>query len=362
MFPESTYKNRVTKLQQKLEPNTLYLFSNPSHLTYFTGFQFLVPNEREAFFVCSQNTATLIHTSFAPLSELSFLDFLAGTFSSQLKTHIEKLLQKTGANTLMYDAETLFVSELHALTEINSMTTKPMLSSLVNDTIMQKEQAEIEKIKQACKITARVLFQTQQNLQVGMSELEVADLIATELKKNGSRQLAFPTIVTFGAHSALPHHQPSAKKLENNTVVLIDMGAKIDGYCADMTRTMWFGDSPSALFQKISQIVESAHSQALETLEKHAKKTIQAKDVDNAARTHIMNQGYGEHFIHTTGHGLGLDIHEAPSLSWKNFDHILPHMTITIEPGIYLQDEFGYRHEDTILVTKSGYENLTKKI
>lgn len=362
MFQESIYRNRVSKLQQKLEPHTLYLFSNPSHLTYFTGFQFLVPNEREAFFACTKNSAALIHTSFAPLSEFTYLEFLAGAFPSQLKNHIEKLLQKNGIKLILFDPATLFVAELQILSEIGNITTKPMLASIVGDLVMQKDEFEIAEIKQACKITARVLSQTQKTLQLGMSEIAVADFIAEELKKNGSKELAFPTIVAFGSNSALPHHQPSAKQLEANTAVLIDMGAKSNNYCADMTRTIWFGDNPNSLFQKISQIVESAHSQALTTLEQHTQKSIQAKDVDNAARTHIMNQGFGEHFIHTTGHGLGLDIHEPPSLSWRNFDPISPNMTLTIEPGVYLIDEFGYRHEDTVLTTTDGYELLTAGI
>ena len=97
----------------------------------------------------------------------------------------------------------------------------------------------------------------------------------------------------------------------------------------------------------------------MQTAQNHTKKTITAKDIDNAARVHISNQGFGDTFIHTTGHGLGLDVHESPSLNWRNPEQILEHMAITIEPGIYIEGDLGYRHENTILITSDGTQVLT---
>ncbi|GIK83486.1 MAG: aminopeptidase [Patescibacteria group bacterium] len=359
MFQETVYSDRVKKLKQKLNPNTLYLFSNPSHISYFTGFQFLVPNEREAFFICGSKTAALIHTSFAPLCNSDFLTYFSGTFPAQLQFHFEDLVKKTNAQTLFYDPTTLFVAELDSISKVSNLRAKPMEQNPANELLKQKDTNEISAIKKACKITARVLKEVQLDLQKGMTELDVADLIETAFKKNGVKQLAFPTIVGFAANSALPHHQPNNKKLENDTVVLIDIGAKLNNYCADMTRTFWFGPNPSPQFKKIETIVRDAQNAALVQFGEHHKRTVLAKDIDNAARIHISNQGYGDNFIHTTGHGLGLDIHEAPSLSWRNSEPITANMTITVEPGIYLEDNFGYRYEDTILTTATGYEILT---
>jgi len=359
MFQDSVYDNRIEKLKEKLEPNTIYLISNPSHIEYLTSFKFLIPSEREAFFVCGKNTSSLIYTSFSPISNFSFLDYLPGTFPSQLKEHFEKIISETGNRSILFDDKTLYVNELNTLNSIKDIQLKPFENELISEQMTIKDQNEIEYIKKACKISNKVFEQTKNQIQKGMSELEIADLIRVNFKKNNIQETAFPTIVAIGANSAKPHHQPGNEQLQENTVVLIDMGAKFNNYCSDMTRTFWFGDNQNTYFQKIEKIVKDAYSLSLETAQKHHLKKVLAKDLDNAARIHISNQGFGENFIHTTGHGLGLEIHESPSLNWRNNQPILENMTITIEPGIYLDNEFGYRHENTILITQDGVEVLT---
>ncbi len=372
MFQDVVYKERIATLKKKLEPNTLYLFSNPSHITYFTGFEFLVPNEREAFFVCDTHSSTLIHTNFAPIAPSDFLNYLSGSFPFQLQSHFEKLIsnllsknsKNAGTQTqkpqLQYDAQTLFVAELDALKEVPNIETKAMLTTFVSDLMSKKDSAEISAISKACAISQEVFEIVQPKIVAGITEIEIAQMISDEFTKKGISELAFPTIVAFGANSAKPHHQPSGEKLEDNTVVLIDMGGKFEKYCADMTRTFWFGAKPSDEFKKIEKIVLEAYESAVSVAKSHAQKTVLAKDIDNAARSHISNKGFGDNFIHTTGHGLGLDIHELPSLSWRNFDSITTNMTITIEPGIYLEGNFGYRYENTVLFTETGCEILTK--
>lgn len=360
MFHEAVYSDRINKLKSKLEPNTLYLFSNPSHIAYFTGFQFLVPSEREAFFVCSDTIATIIHTSFAPINNFNFLEYMSGTFPSQIKYHLEKIIRNTSIKKILYDAQTLYVAELDSLGLINDLSLGQIEADMISQIMRVKDKDEIALISQACKITFDTYTAVHNQLQVGMTELEVSQLINSEFKNRGITELAFPTIVAFGMNAAKPHHQPGDEKLENNSVVLIDMGAKFSDYCADMTRTIWFGNAPSNQFKKIEKIVQDAYTKAVQKLANYTKETVLTKDVDNAARIHISNQGFGDHFIHTTGHGLGLNIHEAPSLNWQNSDPILKNMAITIEPGIYIEGDFGYRYENTILTTKDGYEILTR--
>ena len=366
MFQEVVYAKRIARLKKKLEPNTIYVFSNPSHIAYFTGFEFLVPNEREAFLVCDTTTATLIHTNFAPIANFEFLNYASGTHSSLLKMHLEKILQNlTEQQTknpiqILYDAQTLYVAELEAIQQIKKVKTGTMLQTFVHEFMNKKDPNEISAIKKASQITMIVFEVVQTKLQVGITENAVSQMISNEFSKHMVRELAFPTIVAFGANSAKPHHQPGLEKLKEDTVVLIDMGGKFEKYCADMTRTFWFGANPSKKFKKIEKIVLDAYSLALAVAQQHAKKTILAKDIDNAARVHISNQGFGDYFIHTTGHGLGLDIHEQPSLSWKNSDPINKDLAMTIEPGIYLEKNFGYRYENTVLTTSEGCEVLTK--
>lgn len=360
MFQEHIYSNRINKLKEQLKPNTLYLFSNPSHIAYLTGFNFMVHSEREAFFVCSDKISALVHTSFSPVKNFNFLENIPGTFPLQLQQHFEKFIAETGSKSLLYDAKTLFVAELDAIKNIKKLKTEPIMDNPIVKIVSQKDKEEISLIKQACKITKNVFELVKPQIKIGITELEIAKLIKTEFENNHIHELAFPTIVAFGANAAKPHHQPSDTTLEENTSVLIDMGAKLNGYCADMTRTFWFGENQSDQFNKIEKIVLDAYNLALQECQKHGQKNVQAQHIDNAARVHISNQGFGDNFIHTTGHGLGLDIHESPSINWNNHDPILQSMTITIEPGIYIEDDIGYRYENTILVTPDGAEVLTQ--
>ena len=364
MFQPSIYQERIRRLIEKFESGTTYLLSDPSQIHYFTGFEFLVPNEREAFLVCNATSVTVVHTSFAPITRLNFLEYLSGISPTQLQQHLETILKKHQSQRLLFDPKTLFVAEFeaikHAVKNVtNSSITNTVNSDFISSIMSKKAPEEIEQIARACTATIDTYNEVKQHLAVGITELEVAQLIETQLRNRASKSLAFPTIVAFGPHTALPHHQPGDTKLAENMPVLVDMGARVTGYCADMTRTTWFGPNPSDTFKKIEAIVLEAYAIAYQTTQQHVKKTVRAKDVDSAARTHIANQGFGDLFIHTTGHGLGLNIHESPSISWTNTQELTAGMTITIEPGIYIAGELGYRYENTVLLTAQGCETLT---
>lgn len=358
MSSPKAYLTRIKKLQKSIPAQTIALFSSPSQVVYFTGFEYLVPHEREAFFACTKTSATLIYTSFSPVSQLEFLNYLPGTFPNQLKRHIETIMSETGANTVLFDPETLFVTELDSLSEIPELKHERMQENPALALMQIKDSEEKKNIATACQITHEVFETVQAQLSAGVTELEVAERIQAEFAKAGAKKLAFPLIVAFGPNSAKPHHQPGETKLEQEMPVLIDMGCRINNYCSDMTRTFWFGETPSTQFQKISAIVLKAYELALAAFQRKGSTPPSAKKIDNAARVYISNQGFGDQFIHTTGHGLGLDIHESPSLNWNNSQELLPGMAVTVEPGIYLEGEFGVRHENTVLVTKDGVKVL----
>lgn len=372
------FQNRIVKLQKEIGKNQSLLLTSFTDIAYFTNFNFLLPEEREAFVFITKNSASLIHTSFSPIGNYPFISYLKGSYPNQLASHIEKIIENEEIEEILIDPETLFVAELNAIKDqINYRAKKSALdkkfidlkinnydASLIQNFRNTKEPIEIEQIRKACMATALVIDEIKNELFEGITEYETKIKIDRLLEKHGADDLAFPTIIAFGSNSALPHHQPSSKKLEKNEVVLIDMGAKIGGYCSDMTRTFWFGNEPSKKFQEIELIVRDAYQAAFEKLKNRiivAPTPLQAKDIDNAARTHISNKGYSDKFVHTTGHGLGLAIHEQPSISWSNMTEISPNMTITIEPGIYLENEFGYRYENTVLVTEDGAVELTNK-
>lgn len=366
MITQRNFAQRIKRLQKQLKPNQIFLLSSPSQVTYFTGFTFLVHQEREAYFICTKESANIIYTSFSPVHNFEFINYYPGTYSDQFKIHLETILKQVGLVELpavvFYDAESLFVSEFNVLQELKDVHTnlslEPLKKYAVSDLLMKKDRQEIALIKQASEITKKLMRETIAELRAGISEQEVETLIADKLKSQGA-ELAFPTIVAFGEHAAAPHHQPSDTILEENTPVLIDMGAKYQSYCSDMTRTVWFGSSPSKQFMAIETVVKNAYSAALSMLTQRGSAQITSKQVDAAARTLISNAGYGDAFIHTTGHGLGLEIHEQPSLNWSSKTVLEPQVVVTIEPGIYLEGQMGYRHENTILVTQEGAEELT---
>lgn len=185
-------------------------------------------------------------------------------------------------------------------------------------------------------------------LKAGVTERQIADVIQDHYKENGATTEF--TIVAFGANGAFPHHHTGQTQLENGMAVLIDTGCRLNGYPSDMTRSGWFGDAPDKEFLKIAQVLEQAVQAALAA----AKPGALAKDVDAAARGVINAAGYGEYFMHRTGHGLGIDIHEPPYITATSETVLAQGHVFSIEPGIYLPGRFGVRLEDIVLLKAEG--------
>ena len=208
---------------------------------------------------------------------------------------------------------------------------------------MIKTPLEIEKITKATEI-AQKSFLELDILNNENTEKEIAFDLVRLMIENGASKESFDTIVTSGADSSLPHATPQAKELEKP--ILIDWGCIYKGYCSDNTRTMVYSESQ----QEIWDIVAEAHDKTINAI----KPGIKCCEVDKIARDIISDYGYGDRFIHSTGHSLGLDIHETPGFSLRDDTIIENGMVITVEPGIYLEGEFGVRLEDTIHISKKG--------
>jgi len=221
---------------------------------------------------------------------------------------------------------------------------------------MIKNKDEIKNIREACRIAAKTWEIVEPQIKIGRSEREIADEIISTMLKLGAdkKPESFPTIVAVGSNSATAHHETGNRKVKQNSVVLVDFGCRFNGYCSDMTRTIFFGE-PTNLYIKIKKAVDTAYITAVNLL----TPGVRVSDVDRAARDVITEAGYGKQFIHTTGHGLGLKIHEPPNIYLKSKNRLKAGMAITIEPGIYLPGKFGYRYENTLIVTRLGSENMT---
>ncbi len=218
-----------------------------------------------------------------------------------------------------------------------------------------KSAAEIEFIKKAQEITDKTFEEILPAIKEGITEIELAGILESLLYVNGADDLSFTSIVAFGENTSKPHAERSEKKLTNGSIITLDFGAKYRNYCSDMTRTVFFGSADDEQ-KKIYNHVLTAQEMALSI----AYSGMSAKECDAMARKYFAENGLDKFFIHTLGHGVGIDIHEYPRLA-QNSDTIMEeNMVVTIEPGLYFENNFGVRIEDLIIFDKSGIINLTK--
>lgn len=216
-----------------------------------------------------------------------------------------------------------------------------------------KEPEELENIKKACMITDDCFDYLKTFIKVGMSEKQVANEIENFFMSNGADELAFDTIVASGKNSSMPHAVPTDKLIEPGDPITIDMGCKVNGYCSDMTRTIFAGFVPQAI-KPIYDFVLKTQIQVIENLKEGSNVRSVSKMVDNNIKLN------GFEVMHSLGHGVGLEIHEYPYFSNKTDFLLKENMVITDEPGVYIQNKFGVRIEDTLLINKFGSTSLTK--
>ena len=212
-----------------------------------------------------------------------------------------------------------------------------------------KTQDEIAKIIKAAEIIDDVFDYILGELKEGVTELEISDKIKAKVIELGGSDVSFPTIVAFGAGGCEPHHEPTDKKLEKGEFVTIDMGAIYDGYCSDFTRTIAFGEISDEQ-RKVYEIVLKAYKLGMDGVVEGAG----CKAVDALTRDYISLCGYGDNYIHGTGHGVGTEIHENPYVNTRSDETLKNNEVITIEPGIYIQDRLGVRIENMIIVGTKG--------
>lgn len=208
-----------------------------------------------------------------------------------------------------------------------------------------KNAYELSCIRKACEIAEDAYLRTVEQIKEGDSEKDVAALLEYQMRKGGADGIAFDTIVAFGAHAAVPHHETGETRLAFGDEILIDFGCRVEGYCSDITRTVLFGDDGKHDgFKNAYQAVLDAH---LKVLDK-AESGMTAGQVDAIARDLLTERGYGRYFTHSLGHGIGLNVHEFPFVTKNREDVLQDGMVFSDEPGVYVAGEFGIRIEDTV--------------
>ncbi|NPV01563.1 MAG: aminopeptidase P family protein [Brevinematales bacterium] len=226
---------------------------------------------------------------------------------------------------------------------------------VIREMRMIKDEIEIETIRRNIRITELGYHYILRNVEEGKTEIETAAMLEHYLRIQGAEKMSFDTICASGPRSALPHGLASMKKIEKNEIVLFDFGILKDGYCSDFTRCLYFGKILGSEFDKIHRIV----LEALKAAQRAIRPGIPAKLVHMAAFDVIDRAGYGAFFTHSTGHGVGMEIHEAPRITTNSETVLSEGMVFTVEPGIYLPGKGGVRLEDVVAVRKDGAEVLT---
>ncbi len=219
----------------------------------------------------------------------------------------------------------------------------------------RKDADEVAAIRAALAVTESALEEVVAMLAPGQTEIEVAADLERACRRRGAEAMAFETIVAAGPRSALPHGVASARRIDVGEPVMIDMGCKLDGYCSDLTRMFWCGEVADPRWLEVHDLVDRARAAALAIV----RPGVATVEVDAVARAVIVEGGYADAFTHGTGHGVGLEIHEAPKVSSRSGGHLEVGMVLTIEPGVYVEGEFGIRIEDLVCVTDDGCERLT---
>lgn len=344
---------QINKILEKIRRENLdaFLFSSFSNVFYLSKFRssnaFVILTQKEKYFITDSR--------YFDSAKEKLKDFKVIKLEKGLN-HLKEILVDLRLKNVGFEKDKMTLSFYERLStgiNINFIGYEGFL----NEFRMVKSQEEISIISQAVKKTDRVYKKILEEIPfyIGKPEVFLRQKIVNYFFEEGSTGESFPSIVATGKHSAIPHWETSNRKIKNNAPLLIDMGMKYKGYCSDFTRTIFVGKL-NPKFEKIYNIVKEAHLEALSVV----KAGIPIKEIDLAARKVIEKYGYGDYFTHSTGHGVGIDIHEDPRIYKDNEDLLQENTVFTIEPGIYIPNFGGVRLENIVIVKKQKGEALSK--
>lgn len=343
--------NHIGVLKQlaakKGKPSNFAIF-NPVNIIYLTGF-----NEATALLILEQGENILyVSTTNYEHAKAETKDFTIEPVKRGEKL-VEKIAKQTQSEKLAVD--TLPIESWRALAKAVGREEKlEPINNLIVELRRKKDEQEIKLIRQACKIADIGIQTAVEIIRPGVKEREVAAEVEYAMRKAGSDGTAFDTIVASGFCCAYPHGTAQERTIQDGDFVVVDLGAKYKFYCSDITRTFIAG-KPSEKQTKMFKTIQRAQQEAIEAI----KPSVATEEVDAIARRVIEEAGFCDYFVHNLGHGVGLEVHEAPVLSPDSKDVLEAGNVVTVEPGIYLPGFGGVRIEDTVLVNKDGAEKLT---
>ena len=353
--------SKLQQLQTYLKDKQLDVafITTPDNVFYFSNFKsnpherilgVMVFQEAEPFLVC-------------PKMEVS--DAINSGWSKEIIGHLDtdnpwnligQAIEARGitVSTISIEKSHLTVERLESLQEMYPQAKFERLDDKINEMRVIKDAIEIEKMRKAAELADYAIEIGCKEIAEGKTEIEILAAIENAIQAKGYK-MSFETMVLSGPKSASPHGTPGDRKIQKGDMILFDLGVIYEGYCSDITRTVAFGE-PSEAQKEIYNAVRQANEKAIAAV----KPGVRAMDLDIIARDTITNAGFGEYFTHRLGHGLGISVHEFPSVTGTNELLLKEGMVFTIEPGIYKSDVTGVRIEDDVVVTADGVEVLTK--
>lgn len=345
-------KKRIDRLRERLKEQDLeaLLVTHPMNRRYLTGFT----GTAGMVLVTEKEAKLLVDFRYVEQAQKQAPHLDVVRVGGEPFRTVAGLCREWNVSRLAFEQDHLVYARAEKLKSILDGVEVVPVSNMVEKLRETKDADELETLRRAARIVDEVFAEILKEIRPGLRERDIAFRLEFLMREKGADSSSFDIIVASGPRSALPHGVASDRVLEKGDLVTLDFGALYEGYCSDITRTIVLG-KPNERQREIYDIVLHAQQAALEAV----RPGVTGRDVDKVARDIITDRGYGEQFGHSTGHGIGLEIHEAPTLSVNGETVLQSGMVVTVEPGIYLPGFGGVRIEDDVVVTEQGKEVLT---
>jgi len=343
--------SNIESIKNLIAEDTAVLIYTPVSRLYLSGFE----SSLGYLFITKEKTVLFVDGRYIEAAQKGVNSDIEVRLFTKLSEQVKEFLGEKIKKLLVETSDT--VADVRGFERLFGVEVLPSdeLEGTLRTLRLIKNDYEIDCIIKAQQMAEKAFDEILGFIRPGVTEIEIAAELEYRMKLAGSECVSFETIAVCGEKSSMPHGVPGDKVVKSGDFITMDFGAVYKGYHSDMTRTVAVGYATDEM-KKVYDIVLSANLAAIEKVQEGAK----ASEVDLAARDIITKAGYGKEFSHSTGHGVGLEIHEAPTVSFKNETILKAGQVITIEPGIYLPGKFGVRTEDMVVVTKNGCNNLTK--